>query len=91
MTPAVIRDDGTIHGQDLECFQSYENAPPAYGRHKCDAIPAEWAGYLKQLSAERAQVSSEECFQPGIGSVSCGSISGVSLEAEPPAYQLCST
>ncbi|KAJ5974994.1 hypothetical protein N7481_008701 [Penicillium waksmanii] len=91
MTPAVIGDDGTIYGQDLECFQSYENAPPAYGRHKCDAIPVEWFGYLNQLSAERARMSSEQCFQPAIGSVSCVPIAGVSLETEPPAYQFCST
>ncbi|KAJ5761606.1 hypothetical protein N7533_003645 [Penicillium manginii] len=91
MTPAVIGDDGTIYGQDLQCFQEYENAPPAYGRHKCDAIPEEWAEYLNQLSVERARVASEQCFQPGISNVSCVPIPGVSLETEPPAYRFCST
>jgi len=90
MTPAVIGDDGAIHGQDIECFQENENAPPAYGQHKCDAIPPDWEEST-QLSGETLRMEDQqELYQRGAAS-GCIPIAGVSLESQPPAYQFCST
>ncbi|KAJ5573272.1 hypothetical protein N7450_010256 [Penicillium hetheringtonii] len=90
MTPAVIGDDGAIHGQDMECFQENENAPPAYGQHKCDAIPPDWEE-SRQLSGETLQMEDQqELYQRGAAD-GCIPIAGVSLESQPPAYQFCST
>lgn len=92
MTPAIIGDDGTIHGQNIECFQENEDIPPAYGHHRCDAIPAEWTDYLRQLSVEEMQVSSpQQYYQPGLNTGSCIPICQGSLGHEPPAYQFCPT
>jgi hypothetical protein len=82
MTPAVIEVDGTIHGQDIESFKEYGSAPPAYGNHKSDAIPAEWAEYLKQLSLS----SQPECYQPETDSRPCIPIVQGSRNDEPPGY-----
>lgn len=101
MTPAVIYNDGSVHGQDLECFQTYEVAPPAYGQHKCDAIPAELTGYINQANNQRLRVSDqlEQCdlvpsYQqvlPASNNVRCVPIAGDSMENDPPAYQFCLT
>lgn len=87
MTPAVIEADRTIHGQDIESFKEYESAPPAYGDHKRDAVPAEWAGYLRQLSLS----SQQECYQREIDSASCIPFVQGPQSNEPPVYQFFST
>ncbi|KAL3471762.1 hypothetical protein BJX99DRAFT_262979 [Aspergillus californicus] len=77
MTPAVINEDGTIHGQDIENFKAFECAPPPYGHHLTDTVPAEWSQYMKLLS-----VSSQQ---------QCTPIAQESLGSEPPTYQACCT
>lgn len=77
MTPAVIEEDGTIHGKYIESFKAYDCAPPAYGHHNCDAVPAEWTEYLRQSSVSSGQQSHHTAQgAPNI---------------EPPAYHFFST
>lgn len=87
MTPAVIHDDGTIRGKDIESFMKYKYAPPAYGDHKCDAIPRDWAEYLRESNL----LGQQQYCQQGIDGGPCTHIVQGSLGDEPPAYQFCST
>lgn len=87
MTPAVIDDDGTIHGKDIESFKAYKTPPPAYGNHKRDAIPLDWAEYLRESSLS----SQQQCHQQGVDSGLCIQIVQGFLGDEPPAYRSCST
>jgi hypothetical protein len=86
MTPVVIADNGAIRRQYIEGIKAYECAPPAYGHHRCDAIPPEWVEYLKQL-----RDSSHQHFYDQETEAPCGSTVQWSLDTEPPAYRFCRT
>ncbi|CAG8138386.1 unnamed protein product [Penicillium olsonii] len=88
MTPAVIASNGEIHGHYIERFKSYECAPPAYGQHKCDAIPPEWAEYLRQFNASSQRPHYE---QGTVHDMSCIPAVQGSLDIEPPVYQFCAS
>ena len=87
MTPAVIDEDGTIHSKDIESFKGYESPPPAYGKHKCDAIALDWAEHWRESSLSCQQ----QCYQQRDNNGSCIHIVQGFLGDEPPTYSFLST